>query len=87
MGGNDYDAAAQNPNAHAVLFANTLDNAIRTVIKNQGSTDPYLDFQKQYFDYFYNWEIRKGEWLALLTSLADVEPAKVQSDTIVYRTS
>lgn len=77
----------ENPNAHAVTFANTLDSAIRTVIKNKGSTDPYLDFQKQYFDYFYNWEIRKGEWLALLTALADVEPAKVQNDVLVYRTS
>jgi len=77
----------ENPNAHAVIFAHTLDNAIRTVIKNQGSTDPYLDFQKQYFDYFYGWEMRKGEWLSLLTMLEDSDPAQPSDNTLIYKTS
>ena len=59
----------ENKNLHAVQFAHTLDIAIKTVIQNRGTTYPYLDFQKQYFDYFYSWEKRKGEWLALLNSL------------------
>jgi glycosyltransferase involved in cell wall biosynthesis len=60
----------ENKNLHAVQFAHTLDMAIKTVIKNEGSTYPYLEFQKQYFDYFYSWEKRKGEWLALLQSMS-----------------
>lgn len=59
----------ENKNLHAVQFAHTLDLAIKTVIQNRGTTYPYLDFQKQYFDYFYSWDKRKGEWLALLNSL------------------
>ena len=59
----------ENKNLHAVQFAHTLDIAIKTVIQNRGTTYPYLDFQKQYFDYFYSWDKRKGEWLALLNSL------------------
>ena len=59
----------ENKNLHAVQFAHTLDIAIKTVIQNRGTTYPYLDFQKQYFDYFYSWDKRKGEWLTLLNSL------------------
>lgn len=59
----------ENKNVHAVQFAHTLNNAIQTIINNQGSTYPYLDFQKQYYDYFYNWKKRKGEWIGLLNSL------------------
>ena len=59
----------ENKNLHAVQFAHTLDIAIKTIIQNRGTTYPYLDFQKQYFDYFYSWDKRKGEWLALLNSL------------------
>jgi glycosyltransferase involved in cell wall biosynthesis len=59
----------ENKNAHAVQFAHTLNNAI-TAIKEQGKKQsPLLDFQKHYFDYFYNWDKRKGEWLALLQSV------------------
>lgn len=56
-------------NVHAVQFAHTLDSAIRTIIKQEGNTSPYLDFQKQYFDYFYGWDKRKDEWIAVLESV------------------
>lgn len=59
----------ENKNHHAIQFAHTLSNAIVNVIKNDGSLDPYLDFQKQYFDYFYGWDKRKMEWDNLFTSL------------------
>jgi glycosyltransferase involved in cell wall biosynthesis len=61
----------ENMSVHAVQFAHTLNVAIETIKKNEGTTSLYLDFQKQYFDYFYNWEKRKGEWRALLQSLAN----------------
>jgi len=60
----------ENKTAHAVQFLYSLNHAIETIKKNQGRTDPYLDFQKQYFDYFYSWEKRKDEWRLLLESLS-----------------
>lgn len=59
----------ENKNAHAVQFAHTLEFAIDTIRKTQGKEDPYLEFQKNYFDYFYGWDKRKGEWEALLRSM------------------
>jgi len=58
----------ENKNHHAVQFAHTLNNAINSVKENK-NLETYLDFQKQYFDYFYGWEKRKLEWQNLLTSL------------------
>lgn len=58
----------ENKNQHAVQFAHTLNNAIIAVKELGNKQSPMLDFQKHYFDYFYNWEKRKGEWLALLQS-------------------
>ena len=63
----------ENKNAHAVQFAHALNYAIETIKKNEGRTDPYLDFQKQHFDFFWNWEKRKGEWQTLLESILDTE--------------
>ena len=59
----------ENVNAHGVQFAHTLNNAINTVKFDYELAFPYIDFQKQYFDYFYGWEYRKKEWIDLLTSL------------------
>lgn len=61
----------ENPTAHAVQFAHTLNNAINTVKFDYELSFPYIDFQKQYFDYFYGWEQRKKEWIGLLTSMLD----------------
>ena len=58
----------ENKNHHAVQFAHTLNNAINSIKENK-NLETYLDFQKQYFDYFYGWEKRKLEWQNLLTSL------------------
>jgi glycosyltransferase involved in cell wall biosynthesis len=59
----------ENKNHHAIQFAHTLNGAIMNVQKNDGSLDPYLDFQKQYFDYFYGWDKRQTEWQNLFASL------------------
>ena len=59
----------ENKNHHAVQFAHTLNNAINSVKENTGNLDTYLDFQKQYFDYFYGWDRRKLEWQNLLNSM------------------
>jgi UDP-glucose:(glucosyl)LPS alpha-1,2-glucosyltransferase len=60
----------ENISMHAVQFAHTLNAAIENVKTNNGEPSTYLEFQKQYFDYFYSWDRRKGEWLALLQSIA-----------------
>lgn len=60
----------ENKNHHAVQFAHTLNNAINSVKENK-NLETYLDFQKQYFDYFYGWDKRKLEWQNLLNSLAN----------------
>ena len=62
----------ENPNIHAVQFAHTLNNAILNVRANNKEAIPYLDFQKQYFDYFYGWEQRREEWIGLFRSILDV---------------
>ena len=59
----------ENKNAHAVQFAHTLNNAIIAIKENGDKQSSMLDFQKHYFDYFYSWDKRKGEWLALLQSV------------------
>jgi glycosyltransferase involved in cell wall biosynthesis len=59
----------ENKNAHAVQFAHTLNNAIESIKNNIDGLDPYLDFQKQFFDYFYSWSKRKLEWENLLKSI------------------
>ena len=56
-------------NAHAVQFAHTLNNAINTVREQHEGYKSYIKFQKQYFDYFYNWNNRKREWETLLNGL------------------
>jgi glycosyltransferase involved in cell wall biosynthesis len=54
---------------HGIQFKHTLEHAIN-IIRTKGNTqDPYLEFQKNYFDYFYGWDKRKAEWLALLQSM------------------
>ena len=59
----------ENTNAHAAQFAATLDTAINNIKMQASDLDIFLSFQKQYFDYFFNWNIRKQEWINLLTSL------------------
>jgi glycosyltransferase involved in cell wall biosynthesis len=59
----------ENKNMHAVQFAHTLSHAINIIRQQNGQPSTVLEFQKQYFDYFYGWEKRKSEWEALLRSL------------------
>jgi len=56
-------------NQHVNLFANTLAGGIHRIwdegLQNQ------LQFQKMYFDKFYNWDLRTAEWTALLRGLLE----------------
>lgn len=60
----------ENKSAHAIQFAHTLSTAIDVVINQYEESQNYLEFQKMYFDYFYDWNRRKTEWVNLLESLA-----------------
>ena len=37
--------------------------------RNTESWEPQLNFQKNYFDNYYNWEVRKTEWKIFLEGL------------------
>ena len=55
----------ENPNRHANVFASVLLN----VIRNYRSLSDKLQFQKTYFDAFYNWDLRARQWRFFLQSL------------------
>jgi UDP-glucose:(glucosyl)LPS alpha-1,2-glucosyltransferase len=61
------------PNDHANRFAFALANAIYRVKEMkegvQNGLDHQLDFQKSYFDSFYNWDLRAHQWTEYLKSL------------------
>lgn len=56
----------ENKDRHAIQFAHTLNNAIKSIIDGNGLENPYMRFQKQYFDHFYGMETRAQEWTNLL---------------------
>lgn len=59
----------EDKHAHAMQFAHTLSAVIDVVINQYEESQGYLEFQKMYFDYFYDWNRRKTEWVNLLESL------------------
>ena len=60
---------SENPQEHANRFANVC-NATITNLRNMTETwEPQLNFQKNYFDNFYNWKMRSLEWKALLEGI------------------
>jgi UDP-glucose:(glucosyl)LPS alpha-1,2-glucosyltransferase len=54
-------------NRHANLFANVLNTAIN-IQQDQGVKNK-LEFQKQYTDNFYNWNLRANQWYGFLKGL------------------
>ncbi|MBL8629397.1 MAG: glycosyltransferase family 4 protein [Rhodospirillaceae bacterium] len=56
-------------NAHMNAFANVLNNAITYYKANRQALQPRLQFQKQYCDAFYSWDVRLDEWVSLMQGL------------------
>jgi UDP-glucose:(glucosyl)LPS alpha-1,2-glucosyltransferase len=54
-------------NRHANLFARVLVNAINSFWNE--SNQNKLNVQKNYFDNFYNWDLRAAQWKSLLSQL------------------
>ena len=55
------------PGRHVTVHAHILARAIDSYWKDE--TQSLLTLQKNYFDMFYNWDIRKNQWIAFLESL------------------
>ena len=60
---------SEDPQEHANRFANVLEANIIALRRNTESWEPQLNFQKNYFDNYYNWEVRKTEWKIFLEGL------------------
>jgi glycosyltransferase involved in cell wall biosynthesis len=76
----------ENPSQHANMFYSILDSAIKEL--NSLSDDQYRNkimTQKSYTDIFYQWNIRKMQWEALLYSLIDL-PREIPKQQFVYKT-
>jgi UDP-glucose:(glucosyl)LPS alpha-1,2-glucosyltransferase len=58
----------ENLEAHASMFAATLDSAIHHIKEEQVGRN--LNFQKAYFDQFYGWGQRSEEWTGFLRGMA-----------------
>lgn len=61
----------ENANSHARIFAGTLLETMRRHQQNESSLNQTLKVQKIYFDNFYNWDIRKIQWIQYLTALKE----------------
>lgn len=70
----------ENPNQHASMCYKMAELTLKTI-----EEDPKLFvhkqlLQKQYIDSFYNWTIRKQQWLHVLNSLKDSDTAIPESE-------
>lgn len=77
---------SQNTNEHANMFYSVLDSAIDEVRSLE--EDKYhnkIMTQKTYADVFYQWNIRKLQWQAMLNSIASL-PKELPKQQFVYRT-
>ncbi len=67
----------EDPSAHAGTFFTALQTVIEAMREPVEGLDIKLAGQKSYCDLFYNWELRKLKWEALLKSLVDA-PRKME---------
>ena len=67
---------------HEQIFYEHLKKAINIV--NTKNVQRKLKYQREYVNYFYNWERRTQEWIELLKSLEHLNPKIKQSITFIY---
>jgi UDP-glucose:(glucosyl)LPS alpha-1,2-glucosyltransferase len=72
----------ENIKTHEESFYKKLKNAIEIV--NQKETQEHLKKQKEYVDYFFNWNRRTQEWIDLLKSLEHLNPKIKQKSILIY---
>jgi glycosyltransferase involved in cell wall biosynthesis len=71
----------EDPNKHAGLFYNILDQTIANYW--DAELQARIESMKTYSDIFYNWEYRAKQWEGLLTALKD-EPTKIEEEKKVF---
>lgn len=71
----------EDPNKHASVFYNILDQAIETYWEND--LQSRISSMKSYTDIFYNWEYRAAQWEGLLKALEN-EPTKIEEKQMFH---
>jgi uncharacterized protein YkuJ len=69
----------ENQQKHQEIFYHQLKEAIKIV--NTSKIQEHLKKQKEYVDYFFNWEKRTQNWVELLQSLENLPLKKVTKST------
>lgn len=62
----------ENHNRHAGTFHGILEQALELFEDKNESMEIKLKGQKSYVDLFYNWDVRKNMWIALLESMLEL---------------
>lgn len=57
---------SENAQEHANRFANMLNRAIATVKEDYSALQTNNDYQQEYFNHFYSWDVRKVQWTTFL---------------------
>lgn len=73
----------EDPNQHAGIFHQALDQVIDLVRDRNPSQLIKAQSAKSYCDLFYNWEIRKEQWEALLRSLVNL-PREIEASKAMF---
>jgi glycosyltransferase involved in cell wall biosynthesis len=72
----------EDKSVHEQIFYEHLKKAINIV--NTKNVQKKLKYQREYVNYFYNWERRTQEWIELLKSLEHLNPKIKQQTTFSY---
>ena len=72
----------ENKEVHKEIFYNHLKKGIEIV--NTQKTQEHLKKQKEYVNYFYNWERRTQDWIDLLKSLENLNPKLPKNISFSY---
>jgi glycosyltransferase involved in cell wall biosynthesis len=72
----------EDKSVHEQIFYEHLKKAINIV--NEKNVQRKLKYQREYVNYFYNWERRTQEWIELLKSLEHLDPKIKQQANFSY---
>lgn len=67
---------------HKEIFYKNFKEAIEII--NKKELQEHLEKQKDYIDYFFNWNKKSEEWIKLLESLKSLSPKKIKKTMSVY---
>jgi hypothetical protein len=73
----------ENHNRHAGTHHALLEQALDILEEKNESAQIKLKGMKSYVDLYYNWEVRKTQWTALLESMVDM-PREIEKPSEVF---